>query len=132
MKRRSPRRQSGMTLIEVLTAVLIFSIGILGLVGLQTRAVQFSMSAEDTNRAALLANEIVSTMWAQQTVSVAPADYAAWQARVADPRSGGLPNGVGAVVVAGNLATVTVTWRSTNLAASAQNENRFVTQATVP
>ena len=59
----SRRRQAGMSLIEVLTAVLIFSIGILGLVGLHARATQFSVSAEDTNRAALLANEMVTAVW---------------------------------------------------------------------
>lgn len=131
MKTGPARRQAGMTLIEVLVAVLIFSLGILGLIGLQSRAVQFSVSAEDTNRAAMLAGDIVGTMWAQGTASVAPADYAAWQARVADPRASGLPNGVGQVDVAGSLATITIRWRANNAASSPQNENRYVTQATI-
>ncbi len=128
MKRR--RSQAGFSLIEVLTAILIFSIGILGLVGLQTQAVQFSSSAEDSNRAALLANEIISVMWINQSASVPSADYAAWQDRVEDPTVNGLPNGVGDVQVAGNVATVTITWRAPN--APAGTQNRYVTQATLP
>jgi type IV pilus assembly protein PilV len=129
MKANPPRSQAGMSLIEVLTALLIFSIGILGLVGLQTQAVQFSTSAEDSNRAALLANEIVSTMWVNQSATVPSADYLAWQARVADPKVDGLPNGAGLVAVAGNEATVTITWRAPN--APAGTQNRYVTQATI-
>lgn len=128
MKRR--RSQAGFSLIEVLTAILIFSIGILGLVGLQTQAVQFSSSAEDSNRAALLANEIISVMWINQSASVPPGDYAAWQARVGEPTVDGLPNGIGDVQVAGNVATVTITWRAPN--APAGTQNRYVTQATLP
>jgi type IV pilus assembly protein PilV len=125
--KRTQRRQAGMSLIEVLTSLLIFSLGILGLLGLQTRAIQFSTSAEDSNRAALLANEIVSTMWVKQTPNVSAADYAAWQARVGDASIDGLPNGVGEVVVVGNLAQVTITWRAPR--APVGSENRFVTQA---
>jgi type IV pilus assembly protein PilV len=129
MKPTPLRMQAGMSLIEVLTALLIFSIGILGLVGLQTQAIQFSSGAEDSNRAALLANEIVTTMWINQSATVPAGDYTAWRARVADPTADGLPNGDGTVVVAGSEATVTITWRSPN--APAGTQNRYVTQATI-
>lgn len=78
------RQQEGLLLLEALIAILIFSIGLLGMVAMQARAVQFSVDAEDRNRAALLANDIVSTMWAQQTVDTAllADDIAAWQTRV--------------------------------------------------
>ena len=55
-----------MTLIEVLVSLLIFSFGFLGLIGMQARAVQLSTDAEDRSRAALLANDIVTTMWTQK------------------------------------------------------------------
>jgi type IV pilus assembly protein PilV len=129
MKRIPRRRQAGFSLIEVLTAILIFSLGILGLVGLQTQAIQFSTSAEDSNRAAMLANEIVATMWVNQSATVPDAALTAWQARVADPKVDGLPNGVGDVDVAGNQATITITWRAPN--APAGSQNRYVTQATI-
>lgn len=78
------RSQSGALLLEVLISILIFSFAILGLVALQARAVQFSVDAEDRNRAALLANELVSTMWSQRSVDagILAAEITAWQTRV--------------------------------------------------
>lgn len=131
-------RQSGMSLIEVLVAVLIFSFGIVGLIGLQARALQYSTSAEDTSRAALLANEIASSISLSQpnprTALVIPAAaYAAWQARVADPTTGGLPGpGVGTVTpVNATVANISITWRPPTAAATAQS-NQYVTQIIVP
>jgi type IV pilus assembly protein PilV len=123
-----------MSLIEVLVAVLIFSIGLLGLIGLQARATQFSMSAEDTNRAALLANEVVASLWLNAppgglpgNPSLSPAVVAAWQARIANAAADGLPNGVGTVVIVGDLADVTITWRPPTAPVGAA-DNRYMTQ----
>ena len=60
--------QSGVALIEVLISILLFSLGILGLIGLQARAISFSVDAEDRNRAALFANEIATS----SSTSVSP------------------------------------------------------------
>ena len=98
MKRRLPtavRPSRGLSLIEVLVAIVLISFGILGLVSLQARAVQFSVSAEDSQRAALLAGEMRHTMWGANTVTLPAAAVAAWQARVADPAVAGLPNATG-------------------------------------
>ena len=127
--RHAPRRQTGLTLIEVLVAILIFSFGLLGFVGLQARAIQYSVGAEDTNRAALLANDIgaiiVST---HPDTPISAAVISAWQDRVDDPRTGGLPGGTGAVVFAGDTATVTLTWQATGAASGAANSvNKYVT-----
>ncbi len=131
MNKTTPsRRQSGMSLIEVLVSILIFSLGILGLMGLQARAVQFSVSAEDSNRAALLANELGSSLWTNASATPNAGTLAAWQARVADPTVDGLPNGVGAVVVNGNVAEITITWRAPS--APAATVNRFTTQVMIP
>jgi type IV pilus assembly protein PilV len=137
------RIQSGMSLIEVMVAVLIFSLGLLGLVGLQSRAVQFSTVAEDSNRAALLANEIASTIVlrnvpragvATTTVSLSGVGLSAWQTRVSDPTQNGLPNGVGSVTTAGNVATITITWKATSAKATGPGSslNRYVTQVSLP
>ncbi len=132
---RSPRRAAGgFMLIEVLISVLIFSVGLMGLVALQARAHQFSVSAEDTNRAALLANEIVSVMWANQSASsvVPSATYDAWRTRVATATVDGLPNGDGKVTVApdGRTAEVQITWRAP-MARAGTPDNRFVTQVVI-
>ena len=123
------RHQGGMSLIEVLTSLLIFSIGILGLVGLQTQAIQFSVSAEDTNRAALLADELVAKMWVER---LEPDDLKAWQEKVSNPEVGGLPNGEATVeeVEPGVITQITITWRPPK--APKGSENRYVTQVVNP
>lgn len=109
---RSPRRARGLSLIEVLVVIVLFSFGLIGMVGLQAKAVQNSVSAEDSARAALLANDMVSTMWANSTVSLPSATISAWNTSVGDATARGLPNGAGTVTVAAGVATITVTWRA--------------------
>ncbi len=113
----SRQAQLGMSLIEVLASVLIFSIGVLGLVALQARATQYSRDAEDRNRAALLANEAVTLMWGNHSgnlPAVLPSTvYTDWVARVSNNTVLGLPNGTGTVTynATTNLSTVTIQWQ---------------------
>lgn len=132
MKTRTLRRSRGLSMIEVLVAVVLISFGILGLVSLQARAVQVSVSAEDSQRAALLAGEIAATMWGENTVSLDEAVVEAWADRVADPAVAGLPNATGTVVVdaGGDVARVTITWRAPHAAEG--EENRYVTDIVIP
>jgi len=55
-----PRRSRGLSLIEALVSILIFSIGILGLIGLQARAIAFSSDAKFRADAAFLANQLIA------------------------------------------------------------------------
>jgi type IV pilus assembly protein PilV len=127
-----PSRKSsrGFTLIEVLVVLLLFSVGLLGLVGLQAKAMQVSVGSEDSTRAALLANELASTMWGASSVNLPPGDVTAWNLRLANATTGGLPNGAGTVVVAGGVATITVTWRAPHEPAT--ETHRYVTQVLIP
>ncbi|RVT86346.1 type IV pilus modification protein PilV [Inhella crocodyli] len=128
--------QQGFMLLEVLVAILIFAVGILGLVGLQANAVQQSGMAKARADASLLANELVGQMWsgprdfatlqAQFDSDNAGAGYAAWRARVAatlpqvgtyapivdvqqvNPLPASAP-GVG--ITASSRITITVRWR---------------------
>lgn len=138
---RPIRAQRGLTLIEVLVSILIFSFGLLGFVGLQARAIQFSVGAEDSNRAALLANEmgaqlithLPSGSGAAIDLSSLSTEIANWQTRAASATSAGLPNGAASVVASGNTATITVSWRATGAASTgAAYTNRYVTQVTIP
>jgi type IV pilus assembly protein PilV len=61
--RPTERRQRGVMLIEALIAILIFSIGILGIVGLQASAVQQSTDAKNRAEAAYLADQLMGQMW---------------------------------------------------------------------
>jgi type IV pilus assembly protein PilV len=123
-------RTAGFSMIEVLITLVLLSFGLLGLVALQTRAVQTSVGAEDSNRAALLANEIATTMWLQNTVNLPSATVDAWETRVETVATGGLPNGQGTVAVTGNVARITVTWRPPH---EADGRNyRYVTEVLIP
>ncbi len=43
--------------------MLVFSFGVLGLIGLEASAINFSVDAEDRTRATMLANDLASAMW---------------------------------------------------------------------
>ena len=126
---RSPAR--GISLIEVLVVIVLFAFGLLGLVGLQARAQQVSVSAEDSQRAALLAQEMVSTMWGAGTVTLPTAAITAWQTQVANPAARGLPSGAGTVAITGNVARITVSWTPPQTAAGA-TPNRYITEVLIP
>jgi type IV pilus assembly protein PilV len=119
MKHKTLRGQRGMTLLEVLISLLIFSLGMLGFVGLQARATQLSVDSEDRTRAALMANEVVSAMWTQRTTSLPAATTTAWRTRLQDSAVAGLPNASGTIADAGGVVTVTVTWKSPSQPAAA-------------
>jgi type IV pilus assembly protein PilV len=84
------RLQGGVMLIEALIAILIFSIGILGIVGLQAAAVKQSTDARYRAEAAYLAEQLLGQMWIGQrdaatltaryasSCGTACAGYAAW------------------------------------------------------
>jgi type IV pilus assembly protein PilV len=60
-RRRRPAR--GYMLIEVLVSFLIFSVGVLALVGLQARMGRAQTAAKARADASYLANELVGVMW---------------------------------------------------------------------
>lgn len=129
MKRLNPsRRQTGFTLIEVLVAVLIVSIGLLGIVGLHSRAIQYSVGSEDVTRAMRLVDEAAWAIQNQGTLPLSDSAIAAWQARVQDPAVG-FPYGTGTITVTGvaDVARITITWRPPDLPDSAP-PRRYTTE----
>ncbi|MFO1318169.1 MAG: type IV pilus modification protein PilV [Burkholderiales bacterium] len=69
----SPRRphsgrrpQSGVMLLEALIAILIFSLGILALIGLQAQSIRNSSEAKYRADASFLANQVIGFMWADR------------------------------------------------------------------
>jgi type IV pilus assembly protein PilV len=74
--RRSPRGgQRGAYLLEALIGILIFSFGILGIVGLQAQAIRFTNDSEYRAEAVYLANSLISQMWVDNYATI-PTDYA--------------------------------------------------------
>ncbi|KSW26172.1 hypothetical protein AOX63_21260 [Pseudomonas sp. ADP] len=59
---RIMKTQKGFSLIETMVALLIICIGILGLVALQGRAVQYANENAQRNNAAMLANDLIELM----------------------------------------------------------------------
>lgn len=129
--------QGGALLIEALVAILLFSIAILGIAGLQARGVEVVRDAEYRAQASLYANQIVGLMWADRfnvptyalnagggalacaaggNASANPA-VAAWLNSVAGAGvAGALPGAAGLMqqidVAPNNVVTVTVCWQA--------------------
>jgi len=59
-----PKRSLGFTLIEILVALVILSIGLLGIAALQLRSVQSSQASFERSVATLQARDLVERMWA--------------------------------------------------------------------
>ena len=57
------RGQAGSVLLEALIAILIFSMGILAIVGMQSTAVKAAADAKYRSNASLLATELIGQMW---------------------------------------------------------------------
>ena len=76
------KAEGGSFLLEALIAVLIVALGILGLVGLQARAIQSSDESQYRSEAAFLANDLLGRMWTSNQANLV-ADYAT--------ASGGVP-----------------------------------------
>lgn len=125
----SRRGQAGVALLEVLVSVLLFSLGVLGLIGLQARAINLSIDAEDRNRAALIANDIAATMWTTRTVAI---DAAAWTTRASNLQAGGLPSGNVTITsdATTNSADIVITWRPPQRATD--EPSRLTTRVTLP
>lgn len=104
----APRRQGGVALLEALVAILIFSIGILGLIGLQAVSTQSTTIAKSRIDASFVASQRIAEMWGDianiNSYVETDADVSAW-----------LPSGKRTTTVTGAVApyqvTVTVTWR---------------------
>jgi type IV pilus assembly protein PilV len=56
--------QSGSMLLEALIAILIFSLGILTVIGIQATSIRLAADAQLRSKAALLADWLVGEMWA--------------------------------------------------------------------
>lgn len=98
------RREEGNTLIEVLVAVVIFSVGIIGLLRALVTSMQSSGDLQYRTVASNLAEQEIGAMWVDRLNLGAHA-----LANAAVPQ---LPNGSQTVTVAGNLVTITVTWQA--------------------
>jgi type IV pilus assembly protein PilV len=107
-------------LIEALIAVLIFSVGVIAVVGLQAVATRELSESRFRSDASYLADSVIGEITAGNnnnpgardgtySATSNPADL--WSLAITDPNSG-LPNGQMVVATAGNQVTVTVSWQA--------------------
>lgn len=91
MHKPSLKSQSGMMLLEGLLAILVFSLGILALVGMQAVAVKQVTDAKYRSDASLLAGQILGTMWVNVNRTLTPAAAAADLSARFDTEAGDSP-----------------------------------------
>ena len=88
--------QRGAYLLEALIGILIFSLGILGIVGLQAQAIRFTNDSEYRAEAVYLANSLISQMWTDDRTllknkydsTIAGTEYVNFRAKVNSALSG--------------------------------------------
>ncbi len=130
------RTQSGISLLESLIAILIFSVGILAVVALQAAAIKGTTEAKLRADAAYLANQIVARMWVSDRVNVASVNHinqfahfptgtvcapggvastngyvTSWLSEVAATLPGAIAANQQIVVGANNLVTISLCWQ---------------------
>ena len=126
-------KNTGFTLIEVLIAMLVLAVGLLGLAGLQATGLKNNQSAYNRSQATQLAYDLADRMRANvagkasytailpssataktnclTTTGCTPADLAQndlfeWNSAV----SNNLPSGIGTIAIAANIFTISITW----------------------
>jgi len=123
-QRASRRQQAGAMLLEILVSILIFSFGVLALVGLQGSMTRAQTEAEMRAEASFLASEALGLMWGDlsnlssyhRTGCNSYNPCVTWQAKI----SSRLPNGQGTISVLpaaggqGQMAEITITWQHSN------------------
>ncbi len=126
-------QQTGSVILEAMIAILIFSVGILALVGLQATAISNVADAKYRSAAGFLADQIVGTVWATRLNTInanasnvmaanpdptfacnpctAANGNAYTQAWAASGVAAELPNGTASIAINGSLVTVTINWQ---------------------
>lgn len=119
----SDRQQAGLTLIEILVALLVLSIGVLGMARLQAASLRANHNAYLRSQAVILAYDMADRLRANLPPAMAGEYDIALGAAAAgsgvvlddltewkDALSAVLPSGDGAVEVDGNAVTIVVAW----------------------
>jgi type IV pilus assembly protein PilV len=112
---RSRQSQGGVMLLEALVAILIFTLGVIAVMGMQAVSISQVSQAKYRTDASYLANQITGAMWTDQPnlanyATAGSAVRATWDGTVAKT----LPAGVGVIVVNGTKVTVTIQWQQPN------------------
>ena len=98
------KTQGGVALLEALVAVLIFSIGILGLIGMQAISMQSTTVSKARIDASFVASQRIGEIWGDianiASMEETNTDVSSW-----------LPDGKRTTAIDGNTVTVTISWK---------------------
>lgn len=137
-------RQAGISLVEVLIAVLVLAVGVLGAAALQLNALRFNASAAQSTQASFIAYDMLDRMRANPDQlggyagSIIPNcnQPAAGAGILAEDLAdfaravGCLPDGSANIAVADNRATVSIAWSEARIVDGEEN-TRFVVSSVV-
>ena len=143
--RTLPRREHGVTLIEVLVTMVLLGVGLLGLAGLQLRGMQVNQGSTFRSQAAFLAEDLADRMRVDRANVVAGNYNGPFQANTGAPagvsqllfdwlyRMSSLPAGC-AQVATNNYpqVTITVTWDDTRATRAADQNAVLAAAAACP
>jgi type IV pilus assembly protein PilV len=126
MMRQARNNQSGVMLLEVLVALLIFAIGVLGLVGMQAVSIKLTGDSKYRAEASMFADQLINQMWADDRTNAAlvanydstvgGGKYTEWKSQVQTAGTG-LPGASGAndptvAIDINNVVTVSIFWQA--------------------
>ena len=134
-------KQQGSVILESMIAILIFSIGILAIIGLQGVSIKNVAGAKYRSDASQLSNQIIGEMWVANKTSAAVLQanfsspngvrYLTWAASSVQQALPGVTFASGTlptiVIDAANQATITIQWQVPGEA----TPNRHVTMARI-
>lgn len=143
------RRAAGFSLIEVLIAITVLAVGLLGVAALQTTSVRVNQSANFRSQATTFAAAMLDAMRANRaavlrgeyyaaartancepatatTGSAAQRDIAAWRGQIACA----LPDGQGEIRFPGdNRVVIAIRWTDARWASPGQTETEFTVES---
>jgi type IV pilus assembly protein PilV len=139
--RSTPKRLRGTSLIEVLVAIVVLSTGLLGMVALQAKALRNNQSALERSQGVVYSYSIIDRMHSNLTniasyaralgdttptgTDLASVDVAAW---LGELRAALGSAADASIVLAGNVATITVQWQDTR---ATRNQNSATPSSTM-
>jgi type IV pilus assembly protein PilV len=129
--RRIGAPSRGFMLLEALVGILIFSFGVLGLVGLQASMTKAQTSAKSRADASYLASEIVGSMWLDTPnlasyATASCASHARCEA-LSNKVAAVLPGGEADIeILGGGVVKITITWTLPN-----EGTHRYITETAI-
>ena len=139
--------QAGFTLLEVLVALLVLSIGLLGLAALQTLSLKFNHQSYGRTQAVIRASDMLDRIRANPlgkkagaydfvaagsipaistdctTAVCSSTELATWDINKWNTDNANLLNGTGAITTSASVRTITIAWKETSADKNSANSS---------